>query len=260
MRVIVNEPKLRRNKFLAQVLFFASLGILFVGLLLNASLALSPLFWIVPCGILPLGLLATITSVRLTNEYVRVPHPEDALEGGLKNINRRSILYHYMPSANHVLVTPTGIYALHVLFHSRNFVINGDQWVDSKAKGPLAPLFMFLRQEGIGKPFKDAEMEAAKIQLVVDKALPDAKIEVQPIVVMIGPKVTVEASRPQYPVVYSDPRRRPHLKGLLRDEKKRDIPQLTDEQIDAFHKEMVATAGTAKLTDTDTSLEEDAGE
>ena len=28
MRVIVNEPKLKRNKMLAQILFFASLGIL----------------------------------------------------------------------------------------------------------------------------------------------------------------------------------------------------------------------------------------
>ena len=259
MRVIVNEPKLKRNKMLAQILFFASLGILFVGLLLNASLALSPLFWIVPCAILPLGLLATITSVRLTNEYVRLPHPEDALQAGLKNINRRSILYHYLPPANHVLVGPTGVYLLHVLFHSRPFTINGETWSDPKAKGPLAPLFMFLRQESIGKPFKDAELEAAKVQLVVDKALPDAKIEVQPIIVMIGPKVAFEASRPQYPVVYTDLRRRPHLKGLLRDEKKRDdVVALTDEQIEAFHREMTATAGTAKLTDT--ALDDEAGE
>jgi hypothetical protein len=259
MRVVVNEPKLKRNKLLAQILFFASLGILFIGLLLNASLALSPLFWIVPCGILPLGLAATVASVRLTNEYIRIPHPEDALQAGLKNINRRSILYHYLPPANHVLIAPTGVYLLHTLFHSRNFVINGDQWVDSKSKGPLAPIFLYLRQENIGKPFKDAEASAAKVQAIVDKALPDSKIEVQPIVVLIGPKATFEASKPQYPIVFSDPRRRPHLKGLLRDEKKRDtLSQLTDEQIDAFHREMVASAGNVQLSDN--ALEETADE
>jgi hypothetical protein len=259
MRVVINEPKLKRNKMLAQVLFFVSLGVLFIGLVLNASLALSPFFWAVPCVILPLGLLATVTSVRLTNEYIRQPHPEAALQAGLKNINRRSVLYHYLPPAPHILVAPTGVYVLHTLFHSRNFTVNGEQWIDAKAKGLLAPFFLFLRQEAIGKPFKDVGLVAANVQALVDKSLPDAKLEVQPVVVMIGPRVEVTTHDPQFPVVYSDPRRRPHLKGLLREDKRRtDVVVLTEAQIQTLHQTLVAAAGSAKLVDT--ALDEEADE
>jgi hypothetical protein len=255
MRIVTNEQKLKRNKLLAQVLFFVSLGVLFLGLILNAVIAFSPLFWIVPCLILPLGLLSTVFSVRLTNEYIRVPHPETALSEGLQGINKRSILYNYLAPCNHVLVTPNGVYALHVLFHSRAFTVQGDKWIDSRAVGPLAPLFQFLKQENIGKPFKEAEMQAERVQLLVDSAMrpdkPGDKIEVMPVVVMIGPKASLSLSDEQYPVVFADRRKRPHLKGLLRDEKRRqDAYNLTDAQIEAFHQAMVATVGSTKLTDT----------
>jgi hypothetical protein len=256
MRVVTHEQKLKRNKSFAQVLFFVSLGILFLGLILNAVIAFSPLFWIVPCLILPLGLLATVFSVRLTNEYIRQPHPHEAITAGLKGINRRSILYNYLGPANHVLITPTGIYALHAMFHNRHFDVLGDRWVDAKAKGPLAPLFQFLKQENIGKPFKEAEIASDRVKLVVDKAMPGAGIEVMPVVVMINPKASLSLKDEQFPVVFSELRKRPHLKGLLREEKRRaDAYNLTDEQIEAFHSEMVATVANPSTALTDTYAE-----
>ncbi|MBX3063926.1 MAG: hypothetical protein KF726_13170 [Anaerolineae bacterium] len=258
MRVVTNEQKLKRNRLLAQVLFFVSLGILLAGLILNTVIALSPLFWVVPCLVLPLGLLATVFSVRLTNQYIRLPHPEDAIAAGLKGINKRSVLYNYLPAANHILVTPTGIYALHTLYQSRHFVVDGEMWIDSKARGPLAPIFQFLKQENIGKPFNEAQEAADKAQDVIDKALPDVELDVQPVVVMIGARTTLDLEKPKFPVVYAEARKKPSLRALMRDEKRREkTVNLSDEQLEAIHEALVATTNGATLIDTALTDEEE---
>src|SRR5205085_12639761 len=140
----------------------------------------SELFVYAPCIIMPLGLITTVVSVRLTNQYVRPPHPEDAIREGLRSINRRSVLYHYVLPVHHVLVAPQGVFSITTRFQDGYFKIEGDTWHSSKNRGPLAPISLFLKQEGLGDPFKQAAEEAQKVQAIIDKAIPDSGIKVQP--------------------------------------------------------------------------------
>lgn len=220
MRVVINQAYIKRNRQIAQILFFVSLAVLIGGLIFTNTLAVtSGLLVLVPLIVMPLGLTTTIISVRLTNEFVRLPHPEEAINDGLDGIDPRSILYHYVLPVKHVLVAPQGIYSLTTRFQETRYSVEGEKWINWKGRGPLAPLFLFLRQEALGDPFKDARRDAETIQALVDEALPDAQIKVQPVVVFTSAKAKVEVTDPALPVVYADRKTKPSLKGLLRKEK-----------------------------------------
>ncbi len=248
MRVVTNQQRIKRNRQIAQILFFLSLAILIGGLIFTNTLARdNELLMFLPCVIMPLGLVTTIVSVRLTNQYVRPPHAEDAIRDGLKGINRRSILYNYVLPVNHVLVAPQGVYTFTTRFQETRFKIEGDKWYNWKGRGPLAPLFLFLKQEGLGNPFKQATEEAATVQAIVDQAVPGSKIEVQPVVVFTSPKATLEVIDPDIPVANADPKKKPSLKGLLRDEKKReDAVTLTPAQMESIDEAIMGTLDARK--------------
>jgi len=243
MRIITNERHVNRNKQIAQILFFVSLAILLGGLLFTNTLARgNDLLLFVPCLIMPLGLITTIISVRMTNQYVRAPLPMDAIREGLKGINRRSVLFNYVLPTRHVLVAPQGVFTFTTRFQESRFKVEGNTWYNWKARGPLAPLFLFLRQEGLGDPFKEANQDAARVQALVDQALPGSNIKVQPVVVFTSPKVSLEVIDPTIPVVYADIKKKPSLKSLLREEKrKEDAPNLTDAQIEQIEDAILKT-------------------
>jgi hypothetical protein len=246
MRVVTNQQRVKRNRQIAQILFFVSLAILMGGFLFTNTLARdSATLMLVPCAIMPLGLITTIISVRLTNQYVRPPHAEDAIRDGLKGINKRSILYHYViPAVNHVLVSPQGVYTFTTRFQESRFKVEGSKWYSWKARGPLAPLFLFLKQEALGDPFKQAQKEAESVQSIVDQAVPGSGIKVQPVVVFTSPKATLEVIDPEIPVVYADLKKKPSLKSLLREDKrKEDAPTLSAAQMEAIDDQIMETFG-----------------
>lgn len=220
MRVITNEHRIKRGRRAGTILFFVSLLVLTGGLLFTNLLVLdTTLMLFVPCLIMPIGLVTTLASVRLTNRWVRTPRPEVALTEGLVGIDKRSTLLNYMPLADHVLITPYGVYTLTTRFQTNSFKVEGDVWTNYKARGPLGPMFLFLRQENIGKPFEEAELTAAKVQEAIDVALPDSGIPVEPIVVFLSDRATLELYGPTIPVVYASSKK-PSLKGILREDRK----------------------------------------
>src|SRR4051812_999202 len=175
MRVVTNRQQIKRSRTIAQILFVVSIIILFGGLVLTNTVGrANDVLLFVPCLVMPIGLFTTLISVRLTNQYVRLPHPEDAIKEGLKGINRRSILYNYVLNPKHVLLSPQGVYSFTTRLQETPFKVEGEHWTNPKARGPLGPMFLFLKQENLGDPFKQARKEAAAVQAIVDETLPDA--------------------------------------------------------------------------------------
>ncbi len=243
MQVVTNEPRIKRNKNLAQILFVVSLVILIGGLIFTNTLTRSnDVLLFVPCLVMPLGLLTTMVSVRLTNQYVRPPRAHEAIAEGIRGLSHQGILYNYVvPNVSHVLVAPYGVFTFTTRFQESRFKVEGEKWYNWKARGPLAPLFLFLRQEGLGEPFKQATKEAEKVQALVDKALPGKNVKVQPMVVFTSPKAVLELDDPAMPVAYADPKQKPSLKSELRDVKHgEDVPNLTGEDIEAMDDAILA--------------------
>lgn len=222
MRIITNVPRLKRNRNIATILFFVSLAMLIGGLILNSVAATSPVFFFVPCLIMPLALFTTLVSVRMTNEYIRVPRPEDAIGEAVKGVSKLGVLYNYLPVAPHILVTPHGIYTFHALFQSRSFTVNGDTWIDNRVKGLFGRLSVFFRGETIGKPFRIATQQADQVETLLQTALPGVDLEVQPVVVLTADKAELTVKEPSLPVGLTNAMKRPNLKQMLRDDKMRE--------------------------------------
>lgn len=235
MRILTNARLSGRNRRIAQYMFFVSLGVPMVGLLLiNADMntpAALLFSTILPFIVLPLAYVVMITSIRMTNLWVREPRPEAAIQAGLKGISNKSVLYNYifMP-VRHLLITPQGVFSITTRFQEGAFTCHGATWTSNR-KG-TARLMTLLRMDSIGNPTADALKAKAKIEDLLKDIAPG--VTVQPIIVFIDPKVTFEAVDPEVPVLHAVNKDLPNLKDYLQSVASEKLPTLTAEQIEAF--------------------------
>jgi hypothetical protein len=220
MRIVTNTELARRNRRLANLLFFFSMGVLIAGFLVanlqitaadNTTLALSV---ILPWIVLPVGLISTLTSVKMTNLWVRRPRPEDAIPAGLKGLSKRSAFYSYYHfPARHVLIAPQGVFAIITRWQDGSYSVSGDQW---KMHGGFLPaLGRFFRRDKVGNPTEEALKAAAHIKTLLAKDAPD--VEVHPLIIFVDPKVRLEIDNPTVPVLYADENREPNLRDFMRE-------------------------------------------
>jgi hypothetical protein len=237
MRVETNERLAHRNRQIAQYLFFATFGILILGLLVINQQASTIsqdnvlLITILQTAILPVAFITTIISVRMTNLWVRQPRPEVVIREGLKGLSNKSVLYNYYHfPARHVLVCPQGVFAIVTRFQDGQFTVDRDHWTSHKsAVRRLAGIFRF---DGMGNPTADAQRAAAKVQAQLQSIAPG--VEVHPLIVFVDPKADVTIKSSTVPVAYPLGKKPPILKDILRDVGKDSRMSLTPEQIRAF--------------------------
>jgi hypothetical protein len=242
MRVETNVRLARRNRQIAQYLFFASFGLLIIGLLVsNVQLNQDDdlLAFLIPALVLPLAFVATMVSVRMTNLWVRVPRPENVIRDGLKGISNKSVLYnYYLFPARHVLITPQGVYAIVTRFQDGHFTVEGDKWKTHRSA--IGRLFSLLRFDNIGNPTEDAYAAAAHVQKLVDRVA--TGVVVQPLIVFVDPRAEVNMINPSVPVLYPDVKRTPNLRNYLRDVGKTSQVSLSPQQIQEFEQQFLNRA------------------
>jgi hypothetical protein len=240
MRILTNARLAGRNRRIAQWMFFASLGVPLLGLLLINTTTAAPtdqssLFvnMVLPFLILPLAYIVMLYSIRMTNLWVREPRPEAALQAGLKGISNKSVLYNYIfQPAKHVLFTPQGVFAITTRFQDGAFNVNGSEWKSNK-RG-TARIMTLLRMDSIGNPTADALKAKAKVEELLKDIAPE--VPVQPLIVFVDPKATFEATDPTVPVLHAINRELPNLKDYLHELSPDKDVSLTQEQIEAFER------------------------
>ncbi len=239
MRVETNEKLARRNRQIAQYLFFATFAILIIGLVVinQQAATVTPdnvlIVTLLQTAILPVAFITTIISVRMTNLWVRQPRPETAIAEGLKGAVHKGVLYNYYHfPARHVLVTPQGIFAIVTRFQDGQFTVTGDKWTTHKSA--FSRLTSIFRFDNIGNPTADALKAAEHVRALLQPIAPNA--QVQPVIIFISPKAEIAITDPTVPVVSPYAKKPPSLRDLLRETGRREKASmpLTPEQIEAF--------------------------
>lgn len=221
MRVETNTNLVKRNRRIANFLFFFSMAVLIGGFVLaNTQLTASKdspgytLALLLPWVILPVGFITTMVSVRLTNQWIRRPHPDEAIQEGLKGLSKRSVLYNYYHSpARHVLIAPQGVFAMITRFQDGSYTVDGSRW--QTGAGAFSAITRFFRQDGIGNPAEEAQKAAAHVKELLQTTIPD--VEVQPLIIFVDPRAKLELKNPTVPVLYADIRKEPNLRDYMRD-------------------------------------------
>ncbi len=221
MRVETNTKLVQRNKRNANILFFFSMGLIILAFIGNtqvinvrdeATLGLVSLgLWLV----LPISLISTFTSIRMTNMWVRRPRPEEVIQTGLKGISKRSVLYNYYHiPARHVLIAPQGVFAIVTRYQEGKHRVEGDKWGGRAGMG--AVFGRLLRWDMLGNPNDDAGQAVAHVKALLAKGgAPD--VDVQPLIVFTDPRAQVEMINPTIPVLYASTEKEPNLSEYMRE-------------------------------------------
>ncbi len=242
MRVETNTVLIKRNRKIAQYLFFGSFAVLIGWLFISSSQMTDPnqpvnFFTgvVVPAVLLPAAFITSIISVRFTNLWVRQPRPEDVIRANLKGISPKAVLYdYYFFPARHVLIAPQGVYAMITRFQDGRYTVKDDVWKTHRSA--ISRIFSILRFDHIGDPTAEAKRAAAYVQKLIDPIAPNVKVH--PLIVFVDPRAVVEVESSTVPIVYTFMDKSPSLKEFLREEaqtaSKEKRLSLTPEQIAAF--------------------------
>jgi hypothetical protein len=239
MRIETNDALVKRNRRIAQYLFFVTLGALILGFVLVNGQAFFgdideqtavTLSFALPLIVLPVAFVFTVFSIRMTNLWLRVPRPEKALEENLKGIGKQAVLYNYFHfPARHVLITPAGVFALTTRYQNGRFSVTGDKW--RAQRNPLSHVLTLLRMDGILDPSADAKLGAEKVDALLADINPD--VPVYPVVLFSDPRAEVIQDNPSVVVLYISNKRFPNLKDFVKEQPK-SPHALTPEQIKRF--------------------------
>lgn len=239
MRIETNHRLVRRNRRLAQYLFFFSIAVLIGSFIYVNSQALggrlpepgsleATLSLLLPALVLPFGVISSMISVRMTNNWIRQPRPEDALQAGLKGLSNKSVLYNYLHMPlRHLLICPQGVFAITTRFQNGSYRVDGERWKTEESV--FGTLTRFFRRDGIGQPASEARHQATRIQ----ELLPEG-IRVRPLIVFVDPTVSLVVNDSPVPVLHADSKREPNIRDYLRSIPPEERQSLTSAQIRDF--------------------------
>ncbi len=219
MRLIVNEGRISRGARLAKIGTVVGLGFLVAGLILSLAMQNSPLGLGLSFACLLLGLLVSSVGTLNLNRWVREPRADQALAQGLKGFDDRYRLYSYYLPAPHVLLSPMGLYVLSAMGQDGVIRYDGDKF---RRDFSAVRLFRFMAEEGLGRPFAEADAQVQALQNLLDQHGVVEGVEIQNVVVFYSPRAELVISESPRPVT--------NAKGLKKALRKQQEAKLSSAQ------------------------------
>jgi len=197
MQIINNEGRIARGARIGKVGTLVGLGFLVAGLIISLVMKESPLLWLSFVCLL-LGFLGASIGTLNMNRWVREPRPDQALAQGLKGFDERYRLYNYSLPAPHVLLSPLGLYVLTALGQDGVIRYEGGRF---RRGFSAARLLRFMADEGLGRPFAEADSQVQAMQGFLAANNVNEGIEIENVVVFTNPRAELVGTEFPRPVV-----------------------------------------------------------
>lgn len=201
MRLVTNPSLIKRNAIIGRYASLAGLIVLLGGLAFSfvARPGERSELQFVPFATLIVGFLLSNIGIAYSNRWVRPPRPDEALDAALKGLDDRHVLYHYRLPAQHVLVAPSGVYALLPKRQGGAITYADGKWRHTGRNRLLS----FFGQEGLGNPLAEVAGEINALSKFFEKNLPEASVPIKGIVVFTNIGAVVEADSAPLPVLHT---------------------------------------------------------
>ncbi len=230
MQNIVNEDKIRRGARIGKIATLVGLAFLAGGLVVSLVLQDSPLLWLSFVCLLAGLLVSTIGTMNM-NRWVREPRADQALAAGLKGFDNRYQLYSYYLPAPHVLLSPVGLFVLTAMGQDGVIRYDGEKFHRNFSLGRLV---RFMAEEGLGKPFVEADSQVQALRAYLERHDLADEVEIENIVVFYSPRAQLSLSATPRPVVTPKELK----KEIRRDRVKKLSGKLYGQLEDLFDQEM----------------------
>jgi hypothetical protein len=179
MQIYIKNRSIERKAKIANYLMYAG-PILLVGIFI--------LSFSYPESTTILGIAALISfvvsqyGIILKNRWGKRPRIDEIIDQSLKGLDSKFTIFHYELGANHVLISPSGIFALvPVILDGKIIFEDGKWWQIKKSLGRE-------RKKQQNKITTDAEFEVRALSRSLQKKLPDQTIpEIKPILMFLHP-------------------------------------------------------------------------
>ena len=203
MRVVVNEPLIRRRGRIGQVVSWLGLGILLAGMIVSfRANPAQPDYarWIgLSLVCLAVGFIAANIGGYFMRRWGRRPRPDELLASALKGFDDRHVLFAWSVPAPLTLLTPRGLYVFATRDQGGTVYHDGQRW---RQPWGLRRLLTFFAQEGLGNPTADALDDAERLRRFIASNLPDlAEVPIYPIVVFLHPQTDLQVNNAKVPVM-----------------------------------------------------------
>lgn len=179
MEIETNESLIRRNARIGQ--FTSLAGLLVLGLGMYISFARPELFGYSVASLL-VGFALSQIGIYFGNRWSRSPRPDELIDQGLKGLDGRYTLYHFITPVAHLLVGPAGVFSI-MPRHQRGTITYDEAKNRWRQKGGNWYLKIFA-QEGLGRPDLEIGSEIDAAEKYFQKLLP-ADTEIPPVDVIL---------------------------------------------------------------------------
>lgn len=133
-------------------------------------------------------IIATIGG-RTAESWLIEPRNDQRLEKVLKGLDKRYRLINYYTPAEHVLLTPTGLYVIVMKDEGGVVSFDGKRW---RRPFSLGRIWQDWRHGGLGDPTGEAEAQIAHLQKWLKPKGEGVDAPVQPLIVFSKPEVDLQ--------------------------------------------------------------------
>ena len=200
MRIVTNEPLVKRNALIGRYSLIGGTALLIGALLINLLAFTRPndtslLFYVIAAFFV--GFALTNIGNLFNNRWGR--RPDRGLAESLKGLDDRYALYNYRLGAAHVLAGPHGLVVLLPKHHYGPILYDGKRWHNP---GGRRGMFGLFNADPLGNPILEAAGEVENFNRFVKKR--GARVEAVPqaAVVFLNTRAEISAKEAPLPVLH----------------------------------------------------------
>ena len=175
MKIIRNERVVKRNTKIGRIAMFGSLAVLAAGMVIafryQTQVSISMVTLIV-------GFIAAQVGIYYSNRFGRSPRPDELLDTALKGLDFRFTIYHFSGPVSHMLLSPSGIWALMPYYQRGTITYEKGRW-RQRGGGIMYEYLKIFAQESLGRPEVDVAAAIENIRAFLTKKLPPESFPVE---------------------------------------------------------------------------------
>jgi hypothetical protein len=214
MQRYANDQAINRKAKLGKILTWGGFAIIILALVLSFQERIITNTLLI---VTLIGMLLSQYGIFLDNRWGKHPRIDEVLDQALKGLDSRYAIFHYELGANHVLIAPSGCYALVPVSQDGEITYDGTKWWQTRLRRGKE------KKRALKNLTADATFEMRALNKALQKKLNGQELpEVKSILVFLHPDAKVSVEDPPIPAIY--------VKKLKSSIRKFDRAQTLDEE------------------------------